>query len=193
MTETRSNPMPPDAGKEPVPGPEVEPAEQLAHLVPAVWRTMKRASRSERDLPATEGQVTILRLVVQHGGVTPAQLADVLHVARPTVSNLLKGLVRDGLVERLMNKEDARQVTIAPTERGRSVLQTFRQERTRVLREALEGVAGEQPIDSPQLVASFRLLLSRLEVIAQQVQDDEHLDAARSAVADEHGFGRSHR
>lgn len=163
---------------EPVPGPDVEPAEQLAHLVPAVWRTIRRASRSERQLPASEAQVTILRLAVEHGGVTPAQLADVLHVARPTVSNLLKGLIQDGLVERLMHKNDARQVTIAPTERGRSILQTFRQERTRVLRQALEDVADGPTVDAAALVTDLRVLLSRLERFADEAQEDERLAPA---------------
>ena len=36
--------------QEPIPGPNVEPAEQLAHLLPALWRTLKRAAGSERQL-----------------------------------------------------------------------------------------------------------------------------------------------
>lgn len=173
MSDAASTGSAPYRHSEPVPGPQVEPAEQLAHLVPALWRTMKRASRSERSLPATEAQVSILRLVIEHGGLTPAQLADVLHVARPTVSNLLKGLVRDGLVEREMNKTDARQLTIRPTERGRSILNSFRQERTRALQQALDDVPGEPPIDVGTLVVTLHQLLSRLEGIADRVQQDE--------------------
>jgi DNA-binding MarR family transcriptional regulator len=171
--------------EEPVPGPEVDPAEQLAHLVPAIWRTMSRATRSQRDLPATEAQVTILRQVIAHGGLTPAQLADILHVARPTVSNLLRGLVRDGIVERQTSRLDARQVTIVPTDKGRSVLETFRHERTRILEAALADSQGGQHIDADDLVVTLRRLLHRLEVLAKAARVDiDETDIALEGVAD---------
>ncbi|MCV2394344.1 MarR family transcriptional regulator [Actinotalea sp. M2MS4P-6] len=151
---------------EPVPGPDVDPAEQLAHLVPALWRTMKRAARGEERLPANESQVTILRLVVLRGGLTPAQLADELHVARPTVSNLLKGLVQDNLVERRTGPHDARTVTIVPTDEGRTILETFRQDRTAAVRAALAASPDGERIDAGELVVNLRRLLGRLEALA---------------------------
>jgi DNA-binding MarR family transcriptional regulator len=172
---TTPQPDLPDELVEPVPGPHVEPAEQLAHLVPAIWRTLRRASASEQELPANESQVTILRLVVRNGGATPAELSDALHVARPTVSNLLKGLVSDGLVARRTAQHDARLVTIVPTERGRTILETFRQDRTDALRTALVGLPAERPLDADALVAALRHLLHRLE---RQVEADGATDPA---------------
>lgn len=161
--------------QEPIPGPNVDPAEQLAHLVPALWRTLKRAAGpSEEELPANESQVTILRLVVLRGGLTPAQLADELHVARSTVSNLLKGLVRDRLVERRTATHDARVVTIVPTDKGRAILETFRQDRTAVLRAALEGFPEHaHAIDAEELVVDLRRLLGRLEALAALEAPDD--------------------
>ncbi len=153
---------------EPIPAPGTDPVEQLAHLVPALWRTLKRASRAgEFELPANESQVTILRLVVRHDGLTPSELAESLSVARATVSNLLKGLVRDGLVERVMSPEDARRVTIVPTHKGRTVLETFRQDRAAVLRTALEGFGDHAAMPASALAAQLRQLLARLEALLQ--------------------------
>ncbi|MDR1807930.1 MAG: MarR family winged helix-turn-helix transcriptional regulator [Propionibacteriaceae bacterium] len=159
-----------DAVQEPVPDPTVEPAEQIAHLIPALWRTLKRASGgSGQNLPATEAQVTILRLVTLRDGLTPAQLADELHVARSTVSNLLKGLIRDRLVERRTDPHDARVVTIGATAKGRDILQTFRQDRTDALRTALGGFPEHaHQIDGGDLAATLRRLLGRLEAVAAQ-------------------------
>lgn len=161
-----------DAGAtlhEPVPGPASAPVEQLAHLVPALWRTMRRASQAgEQELPGNESQVTILRLVVRTGGMTTAQLSEQLSVARSTVSNLLKGLVRAALVERVMSPDDARRITIVPTDKGRLVLEEFRQDRAAVLRKALQGSPDQPPMDAARLAAELRELLLRMEQLLQE-------------------------
>jgi DNA-binding MarR family transcriptional regulator len=155
--------------REPVPGPASAPVEQLAHLVPALWRTMKRASRAgELELPGNESQVTILRLVVRFDGLTTAQLADMLSIARSTLSNLLKDLVRTGLVERQMSPEDARRITIVPTAKGRRVLEEFRHDRAELLRSALEGGPGQAPMDAAKLATELRQLLLRLEAMLNE-------------------------
>lgn len=172
----------PEAEREPIPGPDVDPVEQLAHVLPALWRTLKRAVRSGEDLPANESQVTILRLVIHHDGMTPAQLADVMHLARPTVSNLLKDLVRDGLVERVTSAKDARVVTILPTDAGRRVLQTFRQDRTRKLHDALARLGAGDRQDIAEAVAPLRRLLRELE--AELLEAELHEAAAVDAADD---------
>ncbi|MGC3992845.1 MAG: MarR family winged helix-turn-helix transcriptional regulator [Propionicimonas sp.] len=173
MSDQQGNLPAEDEVREPVPGPASAPVEQLAHLVPALWRTMKRASRAaELELPGNESQVTILRLVVRFDGLTTAQLADSLSVARSTVSNLLKGLVHSGLVQRLVAPDDARRVTIVPTEKGRRVLEEFRHDRTAVLAAALEGGPDQPAMDAARLAGELRQLLRRLEGLVQEPRDD---------------------
>ncbi|HEY0119396.1 MAG TPA: MarR family transcriptional regulator [Cellulomonas sp.] len=170
MSDPTLEPVADEVVQEPVPGPNVDAAEQLAHLVPALWRTLKRAAGdSEEQLPTKESQVTILRLVILRGALTPAQLAYELHVARSTVSNLLKGLVRDRLVERRTAPQDARVVTITATEKGRAILETFRQDRTAALRTAIESFPEyAHVIDADELVVTLRRLLARLEAVADR-------------------------
>lgn len=52
----------------------------------------------------------------------PAELAQVLGVKPPTVTGLLNGLARDGLVSRRIDQKDKRQVLISLTARGKREL-----------------------------------------------------------------------
>lgn len=110
-----------------------------------------------------ESQVTVLRRLVAVGARTPAQLADDLHLARTTISNLIRGLVADGMVERVASETDGRSVTIVPTERGRSVLERFRRGRVDALIEALGGMPTEDRERLLEALPAFDLLCSRLE------------------------------
>lgn len=151
-------------GEEILPASDVDPVEQLAHLLPALWRVTKQGTRSGEALPPNESQVTILRLVIHHGGLSPARLAEIMHLARPTVSNLLKDLVGSLLVERRTSTEDARVVTIVPTEAGRRVLETFRTDRTTLLRHGLEAMPEGERAAILGAIRPLRLLLREIEV-----------------------------
>jgi DNA-binding MarR family transcriptional regulator len=84
--------------------PEVQ---QLSHLLPALWRGLTRATPAFQDMPVLESQVQILRKLVAAGSMTPAQLADELYLARSTISNLLREMVADGMVERRVARSRA--------------------------------------------------------------------------------------
>lgn len=170
------DPNPTDAadGAEPLPGPESDPVVQLAHLIPALWRTMRRATRTATRLPANESQVTILRVLVLTGPRSPSELADELRIARPTLSNLLKDLVRTGLVERTTAAGDHRSVQVSATAEGREVLETFRRERAEVLRTVLAQLPDEEQQWVRLGVVGLRHLQRRLELVADAdaVADD---------------------
>lgn len=160
-------------GAEPIPGADVDPIAQFAHLVPALWRTMRRAARAEGSLPANESQVTILRLLLLHGDLSPAQLADLLRIARPTVSNLLRDLVASGLVERRIAEHDARSMVISVTSAGRDVLETFREERVALLGSALGRMSDEDQTRLTAAMPALRSLLRQLERVADEAAEPE--------------------
>jgi len=144
----------------------VDAPKQLAHLLPALWRSVYDASRGSEEMPALESQVQILRKLVAGGELSPARLAEELRLARPTVSNSLRGLVEDGLVTRERSDADGRSVLLQATTRGRDVLYAFRQGRADVLADVLK----EMPTgDQDRLLAalpSLDRLLERLEARA---------------------------
>lgn len=163
-----SNPTADTDGTEPLPRPESDPVVQLAHLIPAMWRTMRRAARTATQLPANESQVTILRLLVMYGERSPSELAEALRIARPTLSNLLKDLVRTGLVARSTDKTDHRSIVISATAEGREVLETFRHDRAEALRAALARLPPEEQEQVRSGVVALRHLQRHLEVVADE-------------------------
>jgi DNA-binding MarR family transcriptional regulator len=137
--------------------------QELSHLMPALWRTLIRATRDSDRMPALESQVSILRRLSAAGRLSPAQLAEELHLARPTISNLLKGLVSEGIVARERSSSDGRSVWLTLTGRGEDILEGFRRGRAETLAEALDAI----PADDRDLISaalpSFEVLLHQLE------------------------------
>lgn len=160
-------------GTEPLPSPESDPMVQLAHLIPAMWRTMRRASRTATQLPANESQVTILRLLVTRGERSPSELAEALRIARPTLSNLLKDLVNTGLVERSVARHDHRAITISATPEGHAVLETFRRDRAEALRTALALLPPDEQQAVLAGISALRHLERHLEVLVDDTAESE--------------------
>lgn len=151
-----------------IPLPGATPADdpdvwELSHLMPALWRTLMRATNTSDQMPALESQVAVLRKLDATERISPAQMADELHLARSTVSNLIKSLVADGIIERERSITDGRSVWLKSTERGRNILDAFRRGRADALAQALDAIpAGDRDriIDAlPSLV----VLLHQLE------------------------------
>ena len=69
------------------------------------------------------GQAMCLRLLSVNDGITQRDLADVLHVARPTVSKMLQGMEKAGLVERRPDAADQRLTRVFLTDAGRDAEQ----------------------------------------------------------------------
>ncbi|MFJ8921405.1 DNA-binding transcriptional regulator, MarR family [Streptomyces sp. LamerLS-316] len=145
-----------------------ETALELSHLVSALWKLMVRATPAHAGMPVLESQVSILRTLVAAGPMPPAAVADQLRLARSTVSNLVRDLVDDGLIERRPSPVDGRSVFLAPTAHGRAVLQRFREERVRVVETALEAVPPEEMHRLAAALPALELLLAEFEHMADR-------------------------
>lgn len=147
--------------------------EQLSHLLPALWKGLTRATRGSERMPALESQVSILRKIVDVGPLPPAQLADELYLARPTISNLLRDLEASGLVVRQPSATDGRSVIVSATEYGRTVLQQFRVGRLGVLAQAIDALDEQDRRVLEQSLPTLERLLDRLDAIADQLPPEE--------------------
>lgn len=69
-------------------------------------------------------RVGILALLLGsgEGGMTPSELADEGGISRATVTGLLDGLEKDGLVERIKHPHDRRMLYVHLTEQGRDLV-----------------------------------------------------------------------
>jgi MarR family transcriptional regulator, organic hydroperoxide resistance regulator len=69
---------------------------------------------------AHPGQSMCLRLLSVNDGSAQRDLADMLHVARPTVTKMLQGMEKAGLVERRPDEADQRLTRVYLTAAGHS-------------------------------------------------------------------------
>src|SRR6266516_5503906 len=77
------------------------------------------------ELRATPGQITLLRVLVEHERCMMQELAEHLAVAPSTVTAMVKRLLVQGYVVRSHDDVDWRTVWVKPTERGRMVVAVF--------------------------------------------------------------------
>jgi DNA-binding MarR family transcriptional regulator len=75
--------------------------------------------RTLADSGTHPGQLMCLRLLSVNDGVSQRDLADMLHVARPTVTKMLQGMEKSGLVERRPDQADQRLTRVYLTAAGR--------------------------------------------------------------------------
>lgn len=93
------------------------------------FKTLSLASNIDRDCASqlavhdlSEGRFVLLFLLDASGeGIAPKVLADQAGITRATVTGLLDGLERDGLVERHANIEDRRALNIQLTSKGKLI------------------------------------------------------------------------
>lgn len=72
------------------------------------------------------GRNAVLWCVINYPeeGITPAEIADALDVTRATVTGLLSGLEKDGLIVRIPSQEDRRRVHVRPSAKGLTAIET---------------------------------------------------------------------
>lgn len=130
---------------------------------------MAIAARSLADLDEAEDvtltQFRSLVVLASRGPQAMAGLADALNVTPPTASRLCDRLVRKGLVRRRTDRNDRRQVRVALTEAGRTLVDVVTERRRREISDLLGGI----PEDSRRsLVAGLQLLADAAGEVPEQ-------------------------
>ena len=124
--------MKPDADRETCIAPlELEGVDELSARV---FRAFMRTLRLHRQLMirtmaehgAHPGQAMCLHLLEANEGITQRDLAEALYLARPTVSRMLRGMERAGLVERSPDARDQRLTHVHLTAAGRDLARELR-------------------------------------------------------------------
>ena len=88
---------------------------------------------------------------------TPSVLADKAGVTRATMTGLIDGLERDGLVERIFDPEDRRRISVKLTPAGQARLDAVMPDYYSRLRECMTGLSEAQ---RQQLHAMLDLIMS---------------------------------
>jgi len=110
------------------------PLEGVDELSAQVFRAFHAALQLHKQLMTRTlaargthpGQAFCLRLLAAHDGITQRDLAGALHLSRPTVSRMLKGLEKAGDIERRPDVADQRLTCVRLTAAGRALEQDLR-------------------------------------------------------------------
>jgi DNA-binding MarR family transcriptional regulator len=112
-----------------------------AELMDAVGRLRRAARRRVRrdwpHRPLTEAQVELLRLLFDRPGLRVREAAADLGLAPNTVSTLVGGLVRRGLVRRRVDTRDSRAVRLMLSAAATRRISAWRDRRQQIVAEAL--------------------------------------------------------
>ena len=96
------------------------------------------------ELRATPGQISLLRVLVEHERCMMQELAEHLAVAPSTVTAMVKRLLAQGYVERSRDDTDWRTVWVKPTEKGRSAVIVFDRARLDSLQQRMERLSCDE-------------------------------------------------
>ncbi len=102
------------------PGPSLGPALEFIRLLWALDHRLQTTSRQmERTVGLSGPQRFVLRIVGRRPGISPGDVAEILHVDPSTVTPHLKGLSRRGFLTRHRDMRDGRRALLVLTARGR--------------------------------------------------------------------------
>jgi DNA-binding MarR family transcriptional regulator len=124
---------------------EVEAVADRLHS--AALHLLRRLRTEDDALGVSPPRLSALSVVVFAGPIGIGALAAAESVAAPTMTRLVDGLERDGLVRRRPDPADARGVLVEPTATGKRILTKGRRQRVRTLAEGLAGLTSEELAD----------------------------------------------
>lgn len=90
------------------------------------------------------GQAVAVSAIARKPGISQRELADCLHVAPPTVANMLKSLEKAGFVEKKIDSVDQRFVRLQLTEKGVNAAENVDKIFSEICEVSLEGLDDEK-------------------------------------------------
>jgi DNA-binding MarR family transcriptional regulator len=109
------------------------------------------------------GQAFCLRLLASNDGISQRDMAETLHLARPTITKMLQAMERGGMIERRTDPDDQRLTRVYLTDSGRTRERALRA----VSAEYVEQTIGTLSEDDRRELA--RLLEQLSESIARAI------------------------
>lgn len=106
----------------------------------AMIRLLRSLRASDVEMGLSPARASALSVLVFGGPRSPSALAEAEQVARPTITKLLGGMRRDGLVRLEPHAEDGRSMLVHATARGRDLLERGRRRRIDALVRLLSGL-----------------------------------------------------
>ena len=120
-------------------------AAALSRVLGPLRRAVLRNTRAAEGLPdLPDTYIEILRTVATTPAISPRSIADQLGLARPTVSNLIQAMRRDGLLDLARSDKDARVVKVTITEIAAQLLSRYDTASAHIVSVALNRLTATQ-------------------------------------------------
>jgi DNA-binding MarR family transcriptional regulator len=147
---------------EPIP---LTPARRVLRAVPAITRALAAEVR-KAGAQFTLAQLSALQLLSE-SDLSVGELARLMHVAMPTVTQSLDSLVSKGLVTREVDTQDRRQVRLHMTPEGRRALDQALAEVERYVEELLAPLPQQR---QEELAETLERVMARVtETVIERV------------------------
>jgi DNA-binding MarR family transcriptional regulator len=145
--------------KRPTGGEAFETADRLHS---AAIHLLRRLRLRDRESGVGPSQLSALSVLVLGGGPRSlGELAEAEQVRPPTMSRIVSGLVRSGLVRR-GKTEDGRRVRLEATAKGTRILQEGRQRRVESLAHGLSSLSNEDRERLRELIEHLEKVIRNL-------------------------------
>ena len=113
-------------------------ADLFTHIV---HRTLSQRLIAElTDDTVSLAQVQAMRYIWLHHNVLMGDLAEGLAISYPSATNMVKRLERQGLVERMVNPADRREVEVRLTAHGTDICERMESERVSRIKQVLDAM-----------------------------------------------------
>jgi DNA-binding MarR family transcriptional regulator len=157
--------------------PAVDAYEQFGISFKAAMAAVRRLRGRETHRPGELSYAPYSLLFgLAHGGALPARdLAYAADLSPATVAQMLEGLERAGLVERVRSDQDKRLVLTSLTAHGREVVQRRREQLEPRWRAALAGFGDEDLMTAAAILDRLREMFDQLALAAE---GDQLIDQA---------------
>lgn len=104
--------------------------EQQRDIVSNVMRVARKVRRLERpDRNESRGSLRLLRKLADHEGLTARELAEMMDIRQPSLTEMLNRLEGGGIVRREPDQQDHRKIRIYLQDEGREILERYREQR----------------------------------------------------------------
>lgn len=140
--------------------PQPKRAELADQLHSAAIHLLRQLRREDDASGLSAPRLSALSVVVFGGPVTLGQLARAEQVKPPTMTKIVTGLEKDGLVERKPDSHDGRLTRIVATARGQRILIEGRARRVKSLTQAVEGLSATELAQLGRGIKVFQKLIS---------------------------------
>ena len=115
--------------------------------------------RVDAKLEMSTARTSALSVLVFRGPCSLSTLAEIEQVSKPTISNLVRALERDGYVRCRPDRSDGRVVIVSASARGRRLLEKGQAARIDLLLEMTEGLTESEVASLKNASAAIEKIL----------------------------------